>query len=158
MSCRNIDIKDEFIKELKEELRLRQAELEGSRCLIKQIGSTLRKAWEEHKEGEPYPGFNDEDIGWVFDSLAELEQLRHYVNCLSRLVDTLAEELETLKQNPPAGEMEQAKDYLIDLFAPEIIWAEENLKSMGPKQRERVTEIVAVYRTLRPKEGEANAD
>jgi len=72
---------------------------------------------------------------------------------LSRLADTLAEELETLKRNPPAGEMEQAKDYLIDLLAPDIIWAEENLKSMGPKQRERVTEIVTVYRTVRPKEG-----
>ena len=86
-------------------------------------------------------------------AVLELEKER-----LSRLVDTLAEELETLKQNPPVGEMEQAKDYLIDLLVPEIIWAEENLKSMGPKQRERVTEIVAVYRTLRPKEGEANAD
>ena len=73
---------------------------------------------------------------------------------LSRLVDTLAEQLETMRQNPPAGEMEQAKDYLLDLLAPDIIWAEENLKSMGPKQRERVTEIVAVYRTLRPKEGD----
>jgi uncharacterized protein YcbK (DUF882 family) len=75
---------------------------------------------------------------------------------LSRLVDTLTEELETLKQNPPAGEMEQAKDYLLDLLAPEIAWGEENLKSMGPKQRERVTEIVTVYRTIRPKEGEAS--
>lgn len=65
----------------------------------------------------------------------------------------LAEELETPKQSPPPGEMEQAKDYLIDLFAPEIIWAEENLKSMGPKQRERVTEIIAAYRAVRPKEG-----
>ena len=81
MSCRNIDIKDEFIKELKEEIRIKQTELEGNRYLIKQIGSTLRKAWEDHREGETYPGFNDEDIGWVFDSLEELEQLRHYVNC-----------------------------------------------------------------------------
>lgn len=89
------------------------------------------------------------------NQVAVLEQEKER---LSRLVDTLAEELETLKQNPPVGEMEQAKDYLIDLLVPEIIWAEENLKSMGPKQRERVTEIVAVYRTLRPKEGEANAD
>lgn len=72
---------------------------------------------------------------------------------LANLVETMGKELETLKQNPPAGEMEQAKDYLIDLLVPEIIWAEENLKSMGPKQRERVTEIVAVYRTIRPKEG-----
>ena len=86
-------------------------------------------------------------------AVLELEKER-----LSRLVDTLAEELETMRQNPPVGEMEQAKDYLIDLLVPEITWAEENLKSMGPKQRERVTEIVAVYRTLRPKEGEANAD
>lgn len=75
------------------------------------------------------------------EQVAALEQENER---LSRLADTLA--------------MEQAKDYLIDLFAPEIIWAEENLKSMGPKQRERVTEIVAVYRTVRPKEGEANAD
>ena len=89
------------------------------------------------------------------NQVAVLEQEKER---LSRLVDTLAEELEALKQNPPVGEMEQAKDYLIDLLVPEIIWAEENLKSMGPKQRERVTEIVAVYRTLRPKEGEANAD
>ena len=85
------------------------------------------------------------------EQVAALEQENER---LSRLVDTLAEELETLKQNPPVGEMEQAKDYLIDLLVPEIIWAEENLKSMGPKQRERVTEIVTVYRTVRPKEGE----
>ena len=82
-------------------------------------------------------------------AVLELENER-----LSRLVDTLGKELEALKQNPPVGEMEQAKDYLIDLLVPEITWAEENLKSMGPKQRERVTEIVAVYRTLRPKEGD----
>lgn len=81
MAYHNIDIKDEFIKELKEELRIKQTELEGNRYLIKRIGSTLRKAWEDHREGETYPGFNDEDIGWVFDSLEELEQLRHYVNC-----------------------------------------------------------------------------
>ena len=84
------------------------------------------------------------------EQVAALEQENER---LSRLVDTLAEELETMRQNPPVGEMEQAKDYLIDLLVPEITWAEENLKSMGPKQRERVTEIVAVYRTLRPKEG-----
>lgn len=89
------------------------------------------------------------------NQVAVLEQEKER---LSRLVDTLAEELETLKQNPPVGEMEQAKDYLIDLLVPEITWAEENLKSMGPKQRERVTEIVTVYRTVRPKEGKANAD
>ena len=85
------------------------------------------------------------------EQVAALEQENER---LSRLVDAMAEELETMRQNPPVGEMEQAKDYLIDLLVPEIIWAEENLKSMGPKQRERVTEIVAVYRTLRPKEGE----
>ena len=89
------------------------------------------------------------------EQVAALEQENER---LSRLVDAMAEELETMRQNPPVGEMEQAKDYLIDLLVPEITWAEENLKSMGPKQRERVTEIVAVYRTLRPKEGEANAD
>jgi len=77
---------------------------------------------------------------------------------LSRLVEALTEELETLKQNPPAGEIEQAKDYLIDLLVPEITWAEENLKGMGPKQRERVTELITAYRAVRPKEGEANAD
>ena len=79
------------------------------------------------------------------EQVAALEQENER---LSRLVDAMGEELEALKQ------MEQAKDYLIDLLVPEIIWAEENLKSMGPKQRERVTEIVAVYRTLRPKEGD----
>jgi len=50
--------------------------------------------------------------------------------------------------------LEQGKDYLLDLLAPEIIWAEENLKGMGPKQRERVTEIVTAYRAVRPKEGD----
>ena len=85
------------------------------------------------------------------EQVAALEQENER---LSRLVDAMAEELETMRQNPPVGEMEQAKDYLIDLLVPEIIWAEENLKSMGPKQRERVTEIVTVYRTVRPKEGE----
>jgi hypothetical protein len=87
----------------------------------------------------------------ISEQVAALEQEN---GRLSRLVDTLTEEMKTLKQNPPAGEQEQAKDYLIDLFAPDIIWAEENLKSMGPKQRERVTEIVTVYRTIRPKEGD----
>lgn len=89
------------------------------------------------------------------NQVAVLEQEKER---LSRLVDTLAEELEALKQNPPVGEMEQAKDYLIDLLVPEITWAEENLKSMGPKQRERVTEIITAYRTIRPKEGDKSAD
>jgi len=89
------------------------------------------------------------------EQVAALEQENER---LSRLADTLAGELETLKQSPPAREPEEAKDYLIDLFAPDIIWAEENLKSMGPKQRERVTELIAAYRAVRPKEGEANAD
>ncbi len=83
----------------------------------------------------------------------QVAALEKEIACLAALVDTLGKELEAPKQNPPAGEIERAKDYLIDLLAPDIIWAEENLKSMGPKQRERVTEIVAVYRTLRPKEG-----
>ena len=89
------------------------------------------------------------------EQVAALEQENER---LSRLVDTLAEELEALKQNPPAREPEEAKDYLIDLFAPDIIWAEENLKGMGEKQRERITELIAAYRAVRPKEGKANAD
>lgn len=84
----------------------------------------------------------------------QVAALEKEIACLSALVDTLGKELETLKQNPPASETEQAKDYLMDLLVPEIIWAEENLKGMGPKQRERVTEIVTAYRAVRPKEGE----
>ena len=87
----------------------------------------------------------------ISEQVAALEREKEL---LSWLVDTMGEELESLKQNPPAGEQEQAKDYLLDLLVPEIIWAEENLKSMGPKQRERVTEIVTVYRAIRPKEGD----
>lgn len=86
----------------------------------------------------------------ISEQVAALEQEN---GRLSRLVDTLTEEMKTLKQNPPAGEQEQAKDYLIDLFAPDIIWAEENLRAMGTKQRERLTEVVAAYRAVRPKEG-----
>lgn len=84
----------------------------------------------------------------------QVAALEKEIACLSALVDTLGKELEAPKHNPPPGEIERAKDYLIDLFAPEIIWAEENLKGMGPKQRERVTEIVTAYRAVRPKEGE----
>ena len=64
-------------------------------------------------------------------------------------------------QMPPAGFNQQPEKFIPGCGADlnhcelsEIAWAEENLKSMGAKQRERVTEIVAVYRTLRPKEGD----
>ena len=66
---------------------------------------------------------------------------------LSRLVDAMGEELEALKQ------MEQAKDRLIDLVEPDILWQEQNLARMAGNKSERMKEIVAAYRAVRPKEG-----
>ena len=87
-------------------------------------------------------------MGKISDYVKEMEQENER---LSNLVDAMAQELETLRQNPPAGEGEQAKDYLISLLEPDIIWAENNLKAMGPKQKERMKEVVTVYRTIKPK-------
>ena len=84
----------------------------------------------------------------ISDCVKEMEQENER---LSKLVDAMTEELETLKLNPPAGENEQAKDHLISLLEPNIIWAENNLKVMGPKQKERMNEVVTVYRTIKPK-------
>jgi len=87
-------------------------------------------------------------MGKISDYLKEMEQENER---LSKLVDATTEELETLRQNPPAGESEESKDYLISLLEPDIIWAENNLKAMGPKQKERLKEVIAIYRTIKPK-------
>jgi len=87
-------------------------------------------------------------MGKISDYLKEMEQENER---LSKLVDAMTEELETLRQNPPAGESEESKDYLISLLEPDIIWAENNLKAMGPKQKERLKEVIAIYRTIKPK-------
>ncbi len=86
------------------------------------------------------------------NQVAVLEQEKER---LSRLVDTLTEELETLKQNPPVGERE---NHLIDLVEPDILWQEQNIEKMAGKKQERMKEIITAYRAIRPKEGEANAD
>ena len=87
-------------------------------------------------------------MGKISDYVKEMEQENER---LSNLVDAMAQELETLRQNPPAGESEESKDYLIGLLEPDIVWGENNLKAMGPKQRERMKEVIAVYRTIKPK-------
>jgi len=87
-------------------------------------------------------------MGKISDYAKEMEQENER---LSKLVDAMTEELETLRQNPPAGESEESKDYLISLLEPDIIWAENNLKAMGPKQKERLKEVIAIYRTIKPK-------
>jgi predicted nucleic acid-binding Zn-ribbon protein len=79
------------------------------------------------------------------DQVAELER---EAQRLSRLVDAMGEELETLKQR------EQAKDRLIDLVETDILWQEQNLARMAGNKSERMKEIVAAYRAVRPKEGE----
>ena len=84
----------------------------------------------------------------ISDYVKEMEQENER---LSKLVEAMTKELETLRQNPPAGESEQAKDYLISLLEPDIVWGENNLKAMGPKQRERMNEVIAIYRTIKPK-------
>ena len=87
-------------------------------------------------------------MGRISDYVKEMEQENER---LSNLVDAMIEELEVLRQNPPMGECEQAKDYLISLLEPDIICAENNLQAMGPKQKERMKEAVTVYRTIKPK-------
>jgi hypothetical protein len=87
-------------------------------------------------------------MGRISDYVKEMEQENER---LSKLVDAMTEELEVLRQNPPMGEGEQAKDYLISLLEPDIIWAENNLKAMGPKQKERLKEVIAIYQTIKPK-------
>ncbi len=87
-------------------------------------------------------------MGKISDYVKEMEQENER---LSKLVEAMTGELETLRQNPPAGESEQAKDYLISLLEPDIIWAENSLKAMGPKQKKRMSEVIATYRTIKPK-------
>jgi hypothetical protein len=94
-------------------------------------------------------------MGRISDYVKEMEQENER---LSNLVDAMTEELEVLRQNPSMGECEQAKDYLISLLEPDIIWAENNLKAMGPKQKERMKEVVTVYRTIKPPKDEKEGD
>ena len=68
---------------------------------------------------------------------------------LSRLVDAMGEEMEALKH--PA---DTAKDRLISLVEPDILWQEQNLARMTGNKSERMKEIVAAYRAIRPKEGD----
>lgn len=69
---------------------------------------------------------------------------------LSRLVDAMGEEMEAFKQNPA----DTAKDRLISLVEPDILWQEQNLGKMTGNKSERMKEIVAAYRAVRPKEGD----
>ena len=67
---------------------------------------------------------------------------------LSRLVDAMGEEMEAFKQ------ADTAKDRLISLVEPDILWQEQNLGKMTGNKSERMKEIVAAYRAVRPKEGD----
>lgn len=67
---------------------------------------------------------------------------------LSRLVDAMGEEMEGFKQ------ADTAKDRLISLVEPDILWQEQNLARMTGNKSERMKEIVAAYRAIRPKEGD----
>ena len=84
----------------------------------------------------------------ISEQVAALEAERE---TLRQLVGELKEELEVLKQNPPVGERENR---LIDLVEPDILWQEQNIEKMAGKKQERMKEIVAAYRAVRPKEGE----
>ena len=69
------------------------------------------------------------------------------INAISDRVLQLEQENEQLKQQPGNTE---AHDKLIDLLAPDIEWWEKNL---AEKTSQKMKDIVAAYRAVRPKEG-----
>jgi hypothetical protein len=69
---------------------------------------------------------------------------------LSNLVDTMGEELEKLKKNPPVGEKEKLKDRLIELVAPDI----ERLAPYKDTIIEKNARILRAYLELFPEKGE----
>lgn len=86
------------------------------------------------------------------EQVAILEEERDH---LSQLVGALGEELENLRQNPPAGKLDPLKDYLIELMAPDIERLEAHAEVLG----ERHGEIYRTYRKLFPKEkGEGKSE
>lgn len=84
------------------------------------------------------------------EQVSELEQENVRLN---RLVDALTEEIEGMKIEASAKEMELAKDRLIDLVEPSILWQEKHLGRMASIPREEMGEIVAAYRAIRPEGG-----
>lgn len=78
-------------------------------------------------------------------SIAELVQAIEEENkCLKEWVEDLKQQLGS------AGNTE-AYDKLIDLLAPDIEWQE---KHMTDRISDRMKDIVAAYRAVRPKEGQ----
>lgn len=71
------------------------------------------------------------------------------INAIIDAVLDLEQENEQLRQQLVSGNTE-AYDKLIDLIAPDIEWKEKNL---GDRASDRMKEIIAAYRAVRPKEG-----
>lgn len=71
------------------------------------------------------------------------------INDISDAVMRLEEENESLRQQLVSGNTE-AYDKLIDLLAEDIEWKEQRL---GDRASDRMKEIIAAYRAVRPKEG-----
>ena len=73
--------------------------------------------------------------------------LTDQINAISDRVFALEQENEQLKQQPGNTE---AHDKLIDLLSEDILWWEKNLTE---KTSQKMKDIVAAYRAVRPKEG-----
>ena len=69
------------------------------------------------------------------------------INDISDAVMRLEEENESLRQQLVSGNTE-AYDKLLDLLAPDIEWQEKHLTE---RSSDRMKEIIAAYRVVRPK-------
>lgn len=69
------------------------------------------------------------------------------INAISDKVLALEQENDLLRQQLASGNTE-AYDKLVDLIAPDIEWQEKNL---GDRASDRMKEIIAAYRAVRPK-------
>jgi hypothetical protein len=69
------------------------------------------------------------------------------INAISDRVLALEQENDLLRQQLASGNTE-AYDKLIDLVAEDIEWKEQNL---GDRASDRMKEIIAAYRAVRPK-------
>jgi cell division septum initiation protein DivIVA len=70
------------------------------------------------------------------------------INAISDRVLALEQENEQLRQQLASSGNTEAYDKLIDLITPDIEWKEQNL---GDRASDRMKEIIAAYRAVRPK-------
>lgn len=82
----------------------------------------------------------------MYDISDCLFYVSNYINILEKENADLRSELEAYKNNPPVGERENLKDYLIELMAPDIKRLEAHKNTIA----DRLGEIYRTYKKLLP--------